>query len=183
MDARRRTITFGAAGAVLGLLVGIGIGLVAFGGDDGDASSDSLAPLEIPATSTVASSTEVTTASSTDGTPVTSTDAPLAVGPSDSTTVAPDSPTTTAAMTLNNEPCKAYTESSDFPLRKCDSGSMVLELQMNLEAAGYSVDPDGFFGVGTQTAVAAYQTKSGLPVTGTVDQEMFDELAGLFIDY
>lgn len=179
MDSRQRTIAFGAAGAVLGLLVGIGVGLVVFGGDGSGATSETLAPLASPVTSAIAS----TAPPSPDTAPVTSTDAPLAVGPSDSTTLVPGAPTTTTAVTLNNEPCKGYVENSSFPLRKCDSGPLVLELQMNLEAAGYAVDPDGYFGVGTQSAVAAHQSKSGQPVTGTVDQETFDELASLYSDY
>jgi len=178
MDSRQRTITFGAAGAVLGLLVGVGVGLVLFGGDDSAASTDSLAPLVSTSVSTTVPTTTDTTAVA-----PTSTDAPLAVGPSDSTAVVADAPTTTITPTLDTSPCVEYVETSRFPLRKCDSGPLVLEMQMNLEAAGFDVDADGFFGAGTQTAVADYQTKNGQPVTGIVDQELFDELAGIFIDY
>jgi len=173
MDPRRRTITFGAAGAVLGLLVGIGVGLVAFGGDDAGAGDDTLAPL---VTSAPSSSAVVTPSTTT-------TEAPLAVAPSESTTVAPSVSTTSTLATLDPTACASYVERSIFPLRKCDSGEAVRELQMALQAAGYDVVPDGFFGPGTQSIVAEYQRGSGRRVDGVVDQDLYDELTESFVDY
>lgn len=49
-------------------------------------------------------------------------------------------------------------------------------IQEWLSLHGAAVKPDGAFGPATETAVRAFQTKSGLPSTGTVDTATFNLL-------
>ena len=57
------------------------------------------------------------------------------------------------------------------------SGADVTDLQNRLTAAGvYSGPITGYFGRVTQTGVKAYQTKHGIPVTGTVDSQTLASL-------
>lgn len=58
------------------------------------------------------------------------------------------------------------------PERRSD----VMAFQKALAKAGYPVDTDGFFGVGTESQLTAFQRDKGLPVTGVVDAETWDLL-------
>jgi hypothetical protein len=51
-------------------------------------------------------------------------------------------------------------------LRKDDTGAEVRNLQRRLEAAGYQVEKDGWFGDKTEAAVIDYQRKMGLVADG-----------------
>lgn len=48
-------------------------------------------------------------------------------------------------------------------------GDVVVWAQEHLNGAGYPVTADGQFGAGTASAVRAFQTAAGLPITGAVD--------------
>ncbi len=61
--------------------------------------------------------------------------------------------------------------------RRGDRGDGVRSLQLLLAGAGVSPGPiDGIFGGLTESAVSGYQSANSLPVTGTVDQAMWDRL-------
>ncbi|MEU1586787.1 peptidoglycan-binding protein [Micromonospora sp. NPDC005710] len=54
----------------------------------------------------------------------------------------------------------------------------VLRLQEHLVADGLNVPVDGWFGPDTTSRVMVFQAFGGLPVSGTADARLFDELAG-----
>nr|WTA69868.1 peptidoglycan-binding protein [Micromonospora sp. NBC_00855] len=54
----------------------------------------------------------------------------------------------------------------------------VLSLQEHLVADGLTVPVDGWFGPDTTSRVMVFQAFGGLPVSGTADARLFDELAG-----
>lgn len=60
-----------------------------------------------------------------------------------------------------------------------DKGTKVKECQKQLKAAGSGLKVDGVFGIGTLSAVRAFQKKCGLPVTGEIDIKTFNRLAGV----
>ncbi|WP_433318048.1 peptidoglycan-binding protein [Micromonospora sp. CA-269861] len=63
-------------------------------------------------------------------------------------------------------------------LRQGMYGPCVLTLQENLVADGLTVPVDGWFGPDTTSRVMVFQAFGDLPVSGTVDERLFDELAG-----
>ena len=63
-------------------------------------------------------------------------------------------------------------------LRQGMYGPCVLSLQEHLVADGLSVPVDGWFGPDTTSRVIVFQAFGGLPVSGTADERLFDELAG-----
>ena len=58
-----------------------------------------------------------------------------------------------------------------LPLRLCDEGPPVEMIQAELQAFGYGIDADGYFGVDTQLAVKLYQKATGIRATGEIDKE------------
>ena len=64
-------------------------------------------------------------------------------------------------------------------IQKGDNGTYVVGLQLILRHHGVlSGTVDGDFGGGTRSAVEAFQSKAGLPVTGVVDYATWDALNG-----
>ncbi|MEU4528973.1 helix-turn-helix domain-containing protein [Micromonospora ureilytica] len=63
-------------------------------------------------------------------------------------------------------------------LRQGMYGPCVLSLQEHLVADGLTVPVDGWFGPDTTSRVMVFQALGGLPVSGTADERLFDELAG-----
>ncbi|MET8268620.1 helix-turn-helix domain-containing protein [Micromonospora arida] len=63
-------------------------------------------------------------------------------------------------------------------LRQGMYGPCVLSLQEHLVADGLSVPVDGWFGPDTTSRVMVFQAFGALPVSGTADERLFDELAG-----
>jgi len=63
-------------------------------------------------------------------------------------------------------------------LRQGMYGPCVLNLQEQLVASGLPVAADGWFGPDTTSRVMAFQALGGLPVNGTADGQVLDELAG-----
>jgi len=53
----------------------------------------------------------------------------------------------------------------------CDEGPPVEMIQAELQAFGYGIDADGYFGVDTQLAVKLYQKATGIRATGEIDKE------------
>jgi hypothetical protein len=54
-----------------------------------------------------------------------------------------------------------------------------VQVQQDLAHDGYYNGPiDGVVGPGTQTAISAYQSANGLPVTGAIDQNLLNSLNG-----
>lgn len=65
--------------------------------------------------------------------------------------------------------CPSYTPDESLPLGVCASGISVLFAQDELEARGYALDPDGFHGPESISALIAYQQDAGLPPTGEIN--------------
>lgn len=65
--------------------------------------------------------------------------------------------------------CTSYKDNITPPIKLCDKGEVVKEIQGALTVAGYPVQADGFFGPSTQQAVTEYQVEYELDVNGTVD--------------
>ncbi|MEU7974717.1 helix-turn-helix domain-containing protein [Micromonospora sp. NPDC049089] len=63
-------------------------------------------------------------------------------------------------------------------LRQGMYGPCVLSLQEHLVADGLTVPVDGWFGPDTTSRVIVFQAFGGLPVSGTADERLLDELAG-----
>ncbi|MET7374604.1 helix-turn-helix domain-containing protein [Micromonospora arida] len=63
-------------------------------------------------------------------------------------------------------------------LRQGMYGPCVLSLQEHLVADGLTVPVDGWFGPDTTSRVMVFQAFGALPVSGTADERLFDELAG-----
>ena len=67
--------------------------------------------------------------------------------------------------------CGSYDEFAiDLPLRTCSRTWAVKMFQEGLRDAGFSMNPDGYFGPGTQVAVIGYQQRLGLDVSGLIDE-------------
>jgi putative peptidoglycan binding protein len=91
-----------------------------------------------------------------------------------STSTSPPS-TTTAAPEVDDrdttEPrvCPSYRVNESLPLRLCDRGDLVRQVQQRLsETVATSLLADGFFGPATQAAVREFQQQQGLEVDGLV---------------
>ncbi|MEV4121377.1 peptidoglycan-binding protein [Micromonospora sp. NPDC049645] len=79
-----------------------------------------------------------------------------------------------AAPTVHSSP----TDGCPAVLRQGMYGPCVLNLQDRLVAAGLTVPADGWFGPDTTSRVMVFQALGGLPVSGSADERLFDELAG-----
>lgn len=81
-------------------------------------------------------------------------------------------PASEAAAGSTPAPCAAYTPNDALPLQRCDSGSLVLAVQLALQSAGYEVTAlDGEFGNQTDAAVRAFQAAEELVVDGVVGNQ------------
>ncbi|WP_166657283.1 peptidoglycan-binding domain-containing protein [Ilumatobacter fluminis] len=72
--------------------------------------------------------------------------------------------------------CPDYENRLDLPLFVCTEGWPVSMVQEALLASGFDVDPDGFYGPGTQLAVLQYQASRGLPIDGLVDDQTWTSM-------
>ena len=77
----------------------------------------------------------------------------------------------------NVQMCGTYDEFAiDLPLRTCSKTWAVQMFQEGMRAAGFNVNPDGYFGPGTQIAVLGYQQRLGLAMTGLIDEPTWDSM-------
>ncbi|MER5702017.1 peptidoglycan-binding domain-containing protein [Micromonospora sp. NPDC002296] len=72
----------------------------------------------------------------------------------------------------------ASTDGCPLVLRQGMYGPCVLDLQERLVARGLRVPVDGWFGPDTAGRVMAFQALAGLPVSGTADGRVLDEMSG-----
>ena len=74
--------------------------------------------------------------------------------------------------------CAAYVPDAEveYPLAPCVVGDRVTAIQNGLAAAGFNVDTDGYFGIGTMRTVMRYQQRQGLDITGVVSEELAVQL-------
>jgi putative peptidoglycan binding protein len=88
--------------------------------------------------------------------------------PTTSSTTLPES--TDEANTTAPRACPSYRVNDSLPLRLCDRGEMVRQVQQRLaETVAPELLVDGFFGPSTQAAVLAFQQQNpGLEVDGLV---------------
>lgn len=71
----------------------------------------------------------------------------------------------------DSQMCGVYDEFNiDLPLMTCTRTWAVQMFQEGLRAAGFNVNPDGYFGPGTQVAVIGYQQRLGLDASGLIDE-------------
>lgn len=93
----------------------------------------------------------------------------------------PPPPTTTTTTTVTTGPapaCPEYTSHSEhtYPIRLCERGGLVTNVQRVLAGNGYDVSVDGYFGPGTEAAVRAFQADHGLAVDGLVGPDTWAAL-------
>lgn len=134
-------------------LIALGLGLAACGGDS---DSDSSTPTTTTPTATVA---PATTAASATTVPATTT------AEAATTTVKPES-----------EDCPTFTENEELPVKICDTGELVAEIQQGLVDEGYEIVVDSFFGAQSRNAVFEFQAANGLEVDGVVGPLTFEKL-------
>lgn len=73
--------------------------------------------------------------------------------------------------------CGFYDESRiDLPIITCNRNWAVQMFQEGLRASGFNVNPDGYFGPGTQIAVLGYQQRLGLEMTGHIDADTWSSM-------
>lgn len=81
------------------------------------------------------------------------------------------------------KPAKTSSTASKIPayptVRRGDKGEVVTQLQRLLSKDGSSLQIDGIFGPGTQSAVRAFQKKYGLTVDGIVGPQTWGKLLSL----
>lgn len=134
-------------------LIALGLGIAACGGDsDSESSSPST-------TASTAANTSATTLPTATTTPATTA-----------------APAATSSTEPSSEDCPTFTENEELPLKICDKGEMVAEVQQGLVDAGHDIETDGFFGAQTQNAVFEFQVANGLEVDGVVGPLTFAEL-------
>lgn len=105
---------------------------------------------------------------------------PEAPAPTTTTTVPPaPTPTTAAPNTTAPATCPSYAENPNtYPVKLCQTGSAVRNVQVELVQNGYDVEIDGYFGPNTQAAVRAFQSDHGLEVDGLVGPDTWARLIG-----
>ncbi|WP_433132088.1 peptidoglycan-binding protein [Micromonospora sp. CA-240977] len=79
-----------------------------------------------------------------------------------------------AAATVDSSP----SDGCPLILRQGMYGPCVLDLQERLVAGGLDVPADGWFGPDTTSRLIVFQVFGGLPVSGTADGRVLDELSG-----
>ena len=73
-------------------------------------------------------------------------------------------------------PTCEFTENSDYPLERCDTGPAVAVLQQTLQIEGFQIGVDGLFGDETLYAVRAFQEEGGMTVDGIVGEATWSAL-------
>lgn len=72
--------------------------------------------------------------------------------------------------------CK-FADTPTKPMKSYTDTDTVKKVQESLNAAGYDCGtPDGIAGSGTKAAIEKYQTDNGMTVTGTITDELLEEL-------
>ena len=67
--------------------------------------------------------------------------------------------------------CSVYEFKWTLPIKRCDKGQPVQMIQDSLNAIGYELIADGFFGNGTKFSIKYFQWSNELKITGEVDLE------------
>lgn len=78
---------------------------------------------------------------------------------------------TTTAVPPSTTPgsCGEYgAAENDYPVRRCEVGAAVGGVQLMLIRRGFDIEPDGYFGPATDSAVRQFQSSAGLEVDGLV---------------
>ena len=112
------------------------------------------------------------------------TQAPISIGersagpPSAPTVTEP--PATEAAIDpaeIPETPCEEYVDEAGYPLKPCDSGTLVETLQRDLESLFPTIAIDGLYGGQTFGFIEEIQTAIGDEVTGLVSEELAGRIA------
>ncbi len=98
----------------------------------------------------------------------------LAAAPTATTTTTPV-PSTAATAPPSTE-CPTFNEQPELPVRLCDKGAKVTEVQQALVDQGAEIVVDGYFGAQTNVAVIEFQAANGLVVDGVVGPLTFAKL-------
>jgi peptidoglycan hydrolase-like protein with peptidoglycan-binding domain len=94
-------------------------------------------------------------------------------------------PTTTTPTTTPSTPttsptvCPEYTPNPNrYPVRLCQEGTVVRNVQVYLTRHGYDIEIDGYFGPATERAVRDFQAAAAIEVDGLVGPDTWTRLIG-----
>jgi Putative peptidoglycan binding domain len=85
-------------------------------------------------------------------------------------------PPTAPAPTTTQPVCPTYEPNDRYPIRLCDEGFAVVQVQEALRAAGHVLEVDGYFGPATEAEVRRFQEGHDLEVDGLVGPETWAAL-------
>ena len=78
-----------------------------------------------------------------------------------------------------DESCATYSENPGrFPVRLCQRGGAVVQVQAHLVRQGFAIDVDGYFGPSTEAAVREFQAAHALEADGLVGPLTWPVLSG-----
>jgi hypothetical protein len=78
-----------------------------------------------------------------------------------------------------DDACSSYIDQPGrYPVRLCQRGAAVVQVQAHLVRHGFPIDVDGHFGPATEAAVRQFQTDRGLAADGLVGPRTWPELSG-----
>jgi hypothetical protein len=80
------------------------------------------------------------------------------------------------AAALPKRWCTTFTFNETLPIKRCNEGFPVQLIQDSLNALGYELEADGYFGDGTRFAVQHYQRSNGIRASGQVDTDTWRAL-------
>lgn len=83
-----------------------------------------------------------------------------------------------STLTVRHPVCPTYRVNEQLPLRLCDTGPKVRELQTSLNRHGARLNVDGYLGPSTNRAVLDFQRSSGLAPDGLVGTATWRALTG-----
>jgi hypothetical protein len=86
-------------------------------------------------------------------------------------------PPSAPAPTTTQPVCPTYEPNDEYPIRLCDEGVAVVQVQQALVATGANLNVDGYFGQNTEAAVRQFQEAHGLEVDGLVGPDTWAALA------
>ncbi len=93
-------------------------------------------------------------------------------------TAPPTAPPISGTSVVHRPVCPTYRLNTTLPLRLCDTGPAVRELQSALNVSGARLDVDGYFGPATNDAVLEFQRSKALVPDGLVGPATWSALTG-----
>jgi membrane-associated protease RseP (regulator of RpoE activity) len=179
---KRRLVWIAAVLAVA--VVAVVVALVVSGGDDTSSIASENTQLvvdSVAATDDVSSAPADTAPASTPRSSAPSGAATRSTSPDTTATAVPGAILPAGTFAPAAQPidvdCTLPFEPNEFlPLEPCQKGAAIERVQEALIGLGFDLDPDGFYGQDTATAVQGFQYVNDLPQTGIVDEVTWDRL-------